>query len=535
MAFNGNITSDFLKLVKIEDVDKQDLINFAATDFLSLRKALIDYIKSVYPLDYNYFAESDLGMMLIELIAYMGHVLSYKSDYLANESYLKTARSRESVKKLMKLIGVRMKGPIAAAANAKVTMNVQKTWDSQTKVVITPQNRVISIVSPEDNLPISYTLYKVGVDGDLDNSNKDGNIEIYRTEVSSSTAVAMTNLVLLEGSLVEETGVFADTESLKSVTLQQSPVIEGSLEAVILGQSGASGIYRQVENLFFASGPSDKVFQYVSDDNYGGTIVFGDNNISKSPSIGDSYIIRYRIGGGTRGNIINNLLDSAITVSFQTTSTIENVDATVNNTSQGTGGADAETIAHAKKYSPLFFRSQNRLVTLQDYKTHANTFITSYGSVGKATATVRRAYSSANIIDIYVLEKASNIQLRKSTPEYKRQLVESINNLKMLTDEVVIVDGLIRSLDLIVTIKMDGKYQSQENAFLNIIRDNILSFFYVDNNDFGKEFTPSDLMHSIFTIPQVRFATVDNVSEAIKVNFNEIIQLNNLTINMTYV
>jgi hypothetical protein len=104
MAFNGTVQSDFLKLVRVADVDKTNLINYAATDFLSLRQSLIDYIKAVYPLEYNYFSESDLGMVLIELVAYMGHVMSYKADYLANENYLRTARSRESVKRLLELI-----------------------------------------------------------------------------------------------------------------------------------------------------------------------------------------------------------------------------------------------------------------------------------------------------------------------------------------------------------------------------------------------------------------------------------------------
>lgn len=62
-------------------------------------------------------------MMLVELVAYMGHILSYKTDFLANESFLKTARMRDSVKKLVQLIGVKMRGPLAAAADARITVS----------------------------------------------------------------------------------------------------------------------------------------------------------------------------------------------------------------------------------------------------------------------------------------------------------------------------------------------------------------------------------------------------------------------------
>lgn len=533
MVFTGKVTSDFLKLVRVEDTDKQRLINFAATDFLSLRQALIDYIKAVYPLDYNYFSESDLGMMLIELVAYMGHTLSYKADYLANENFLKTARSRDSVKKLMQLIGIRMKGPIAAAADAKLTLNQSVPWISKSKLVITPENRVVSVNSPEDGKPLTYTLYKVAPDGDIDTVNSTGNIELYSEEKSSATVFQ--NLVMLEGALVIETGTFADTDALKSVLLAQSPIIEGSIQAFVQGQSATSGVYRQVDNVFFASGGDDKVFQIISNQEYGGTLVFGDNNLGKAPSIGDSYVIQYRVGGGSRGNIINSLVNAEVTVTFDNGAITTPVKCKIENISQGTGGADAETIEHAKKYAPLYFRSQNRLVTLLDYKAFVNSFITSYGSIGKATAVTRRAYSSANIIDVYVLEKASNIQLRKATPEYKRQIAAAINELKMLTDEVVIVDGLIRSIDLIITVRLDEKYRSQESVLKTKIRNKIIQHFYIDSNDFGKEFNPQDLMHSIFEIEEVRFATVDNIPDTVKLNFNEIVQLNNFTVNITYV
>lgn len=535
MAFKGTVESDFLKLAKVEDADKINLINFAATDFLSLRTSLINYIKSVYPLDYNYFSESDFGMMLIELVAYMGHVLSYKSDYLANENFLKTAKSRNSVKKMLELIGIRMKGPIAAASDARITLPSNPGWVTGSYVRVPAEGRVVSITSPEDGLPLSYTLYKVAADGDIDMSNQDGDIIISTDEKASNTVVS--SMVLLEGALVIESGQFSDTEALKSVTLQKNPVIEGSVQAFIEGSVTTAGQYRQVENLFYASGSDDKVFQVLSNDNYGATIVFGDNSIGRVPAIGDTYTIIYRVGGGTRGNIQTSLLNANTQVEFYASPTAAptQLNVTVENSSKATGGSDAETIEHAKKYGPLVFRSQDRLVTLQDFKSFVNSFITSYGSVGKATAVTRRAYSSANIIDIYVLEKSNNIQLRKATPEYKRQIAEAIQEKKMLTDEVIIVDGLIRTLDLVITLRLSKKYQAVENTIKSKVDVRIQNHFSVDNNDFGKEFNPQELLTNIFEVDEVKFATVDNVPDTIKFNFNEICQLNNYTINVVYV
>ena len=100
MTTNLTTTSDFIMLLANRDTEKIEFIDFAATDFNSLLTALTDYVKAFYPQDYNNFSESDLGVFLIELVAYMGSVMSMKADMLAHENFLQTAKDRESVRKL---------------------------------------------------------------------------------------------------------------------------------------------------------------------------------------------------------------------------------------------------------------------------------------------------------------------------------------------------------------------------------------------------------------------------------------------------
>ena len=47
---------------------------------------------------------SDLGITLLELLAYEGDHLSYFQDAVANEAYLDTARQRSSAKKHARLV-----------------------------------------------------------------------------------------------------------------------------------------------------------------------------------------------------------------------------------------------------------------------------------------------------------------------------------------------------------------------------------------------------------------------------------------------
>jgi hypothetical protein len=531
--FTGEVKSDFMKEVFIPDNRRENLIDYSATDFLSLRATIIDYIKAVYPLDYQNFSESDLGMMLVELIAYMGSVLSLKADMLANESFIGTARNRENVKKLLELVGVRMRGPLAAAANARAT-STNALSVSEDALTIPPANRVVTVNSPEDGGLVSYTLYKV-IAGAIDLTNEDSIIHLYKTEANDpDNAQVWDNLALLEGTLVVDRGVFNSYDSIKSINLTQNPIIEGSVSVYVNAPESvnASGAYKQVESIYFASGASDKIFEVNLNDNFGGTIVFGDNIAGISPPVGSTYEVTYRMGGGTRGNVQESFINT-LTTGLIDSDPGKAVDTTVENMSLATGGSDAESVAHAKKWAPLFFKSQDRLVTLEDYVARSARFISSYGSIGKVTAATRKAYSSANIIDVYVLERANNIQLQQASTSFKMELLDFLNEKKMLTDEIVIVDGVVRTLDLVMTISIDKELLPREEQIKARTRDIVLSYFNSDTFDFGDSFILTDFNRVVFTgAEQVRFSEIDNLDSNIVVDFNEIIQLNNVVINV---
>lgn len=522
MTFTNNAQSDFMKLVVFPEDKKASLINYASSDFLSLRDSLVDYIKAVYPLEYDYFVESDLGMMLIELVAYMGAVMSLKADFLANENYLVTARDRNSIRKLFELIGVRLKGPLSSAAQASITFN-----GTAGNVVIPIQNRTITVKSPEDGANLAFTLYKT-VNGVVDTANNTGQIALSLAESVGTAGLTWNNIILQEGALVSDEGEFAATESIKSIPLTEGPVVEGSIDVYInTGDSTTSGAYTEVENIFFASSTTQKIFQVIYDDDYKATVLFGNGIRGVIPPDDSSYIVTYRVGGGSRGNIVSNYINSNITEQGTRV-------GVVTNTTGATGGADAETAFHAKKYGPLTFARQDRVVTLEDYTVFANTFISDYGTVGKATTVARKAYCSGNIIDIYVLEKANNLQVQKASPTFKQQLITALQPKKMVTDEIVVVDGLVRTLDLIVTVKVDRKLQPKDQLIKSKVRNAILDFMAVDNREFGETLVVADLNRVIFEIEEVRISSIDNVPENIKVEFNELIQLNNLLIKIDY-
>ena len=106
----------------------------------------------------------------------------------------------------------------------------------------------------------------------------------------------------------------------------------------------------------------------------------------------------------------------------------------------------------------------------------------------------------------------------------------------MLTDEVVISDGLIRTLDLVVTINLSKNLQGMESTIVTKVSRLINNYFLSDNVDFGDQLVFADLNRVIFDADEVIFSTIDNFDEEIvRVDFNEVVQLNNLVINVNYV
>jgi hypothetical protein len=90
-------------------------IDYMAKDYASFRQALIDLIPTLYP-DWRERHAADLGMTLIELLAYAADHLSYFQDAVANEAFLDTARQRISVRRHARLIDYKMNDGVSARA-----------------------------------------------------------------------------------------------------------------------------------------------------------------------------------------------------------------------------------------------------------------------------------------------------------------------------------------------------------------------------------------------------------------------------------
>ena len=527
-AFDGTVQSDFMRLGQIQELAKSQLIDYSVADFDEFKEALMDYVKAVYPDDYNNFVQSDLGVVFIELFAYLASVLSLKADFLANESYLSTVKTPENLRKVLELIGVKMKGPIASKATALLTPESSVSFAGGDTLTIPSTQRTVTTTSQRDNTQLTYTLYKINkATGLIDEATTAQTGDLLLDYNSYGEGSNFTGLVLLEGTYKTLQGTFSTAQSSKRIRVPDPSIIEGSVFV-----SSGDEVYSEIQSLSLASGSTDAVFEKIYNDDYSCSLLFGDDIRGKNPQNGQDYTVVYRVGGGNRGDIVEGAIRTQVNGLKNGSAPVE---CTITNTTVAAGGANAETVAHAKKYAPYFFRTQYRAVTGEDYTAIANSYAGTTGQTGKALAVARQSGAGGNMIDIYVLAKATDTQLQRASLPFKSDLLNHLNSYKMLTDELTIVDGLVRTVDLVATVFVDrNKLALQENVKADVSRS-ITEYLSYDSMDFGKPLRFPELANFVMNNPDVRFFKVTNYDEDIFVNFNEIIQLNNFELNFEFV
>ena len=94
--------------------------DFQSYDYETLRKSMIDYLRTYYPEDFNDFTESSEYIALIDLIAFLGQSLAFRGDLNARENFIDTAQRRDSIFKLARLISYTPKRNIPASGLLKV-------------------------------------------------------------------------------------------------------------------------------------------------------------------------------------------------------------------------------------------------------------------------------------------------------------------------------------------------------------------------------------------------------------------------------
>lgn len=128
-------------------------INYLAKDYASFRQLILDRLALIVP-DWQERHVPDLGITLVEVLAYVGDHLSYYQDAVATEAYLGTARLRTSVRRHVRLIDYAMHEGVNARAWVTLTTDADRQLPPHVYFITSyagaPADR--HILSAEDDL-----------------------------------------------------------------------------------------------------------------------------------------------------------------------------------------------------------------------------------------------------------------------------------------------------------------------------------------------------------------------------------------------
>lgn len=398
-------------------------VKYAGLDWNTHLDDLRSKIQLQYATDFNDFAVSGQGMMLLDAVAYGLDSLSFYLDRRATDLYLSTARTRRSVAKLARQLGYKMGAAVASSVDLTVSVDNPQSFP----------------------IPVPKGFQFQGPDGLIFESSE----EVTFPAGSSDSA----RIPTYQGETITESFV-GDGEANQVYELARVPddsfVVSGTVKVTVDGDSAV-----EKEFLDFDGGLQFEV-GYNDDPP---TVNFGDGTTGTIPGNGESIVVTYVASRGKAGLVdqgsINDVVRTLV-VGFT------NIDLTVTNPNGSIGGDDPEDIEHAKAYAPKVFKSRKSAVTREDYEALSGSFADSlFGRVAVAQAISSRSASN----DLYLRSRISAIRGYATLPVPVVQA--SVTSGKATLDDVL-------SYTAVVTSSL-ADIGTQTNSILNTYASQIRS------------------------------------------------------------
>lgn len=242
--------------------------------------------------------------------------------------------------------------------------------------------------------------------------------------------------------------------------------------------------------------------------------------------------ITYASGGGLSSNAPSNTITKIGTVQVMNDKSIFSpaevslfndvvTSLAVNNASPATGGKDGDSVEEIRQNALAFFNAQNRLVNAEDYMVRAYAMPPKYGAVAKVfvlqdsqinqimaanTQPVDGSFvtdaAGQNTINMYVLGYDSNKKLAILNDDVKQNIKTYLDQYRILTDEIRIVDGFVVNIGVQFKIVVFKNYNM--NDVLARCIDALKNFFNIDNWQLNQPIVLADVFNVIATIDGVQ-------------------------------
>jgi len=227
------------------------------------------------------------------------------------------------------------------------------------------------------------------------------------------------------------------------------------------------------------------------------------NSLLKTKTLGVSpvnttLVITYRRGGGKKHNVSPGAIQSFGDLKLRfphspdkSSSDLVRRTLTVKNLDAAGGGAPAPTIDELKVHAAAYRNMQSRSVTKQDLLARIYTMPSNFGRVFRAAISSNPNNPLSSIL--YVICRDANGSLTIAPDALKKNLSTYLNEYRLVSDSLDILDAKIINLRVKVDVVVDSNQNA--DAISNVLKRSLASYLQLKHFQIESPLIKSDIMN----------------------------------------
>ncbi len=537
-------------------------INYQSRNFADVRTELLSFVKQYYPDIFNDYNDASVGMMLLELNAAVGDMLSFHTDRMFQETQIDFAQERSSILSMARTFGLKVPGkrPSVTICDFSVVVPVfgdtfdvsycpiieigaqvsggGKVFETTDEIDFTspftsggiPNRLVVPNIDNNGNI-VNYTLTKRemvtnGVTKIFKRTLSDTDVRpFFEVLLPDDNVLSINSIITLEGTSYNNnptTGEFYNENNrwYEVNALADDIVFIEDSTRISDDITVKPGKYKRVDQRFireytdngftkliFGGGTEDISALCDFDVNKSLVNRIGDfiNNTSLglTVSANKTLFVSYRVGGGANTNIgpntINTVTQKNMSVNGSDSSINQRVTNSlkVNNPLPALGGKDEPSVEELRNLVRYNFSSQERCVTIEDYKTRIGLMPGRFGAPFR-----NNVMEIQNKIKVYTLVLDANGELSTSlTSTLRENLATYLSDYRMINDYIEVDNGKVFNLGFEVDLFVDKQFSQSE--IIAQAATTITSYFDINKWGMGDNIYIAQLIEQINNVPGV--------------------------------
>jgi len=527
-------------------------VNYTSRDFNSIKEDLVDHAKRYYPNTYQDFNEAGFGSLMMDSVAYIGDILSFYTDYQANESFIDTASEFQNLVNLGNQTGFKLQqNPsshgivtffVMVPANSTATgpdmryipilkrgsalsskSGARFTLDEDVNFV--NGDTVVARVNSATGAPTFYAIKNYGAvsSGEQKRTILDiGSYEKFRTEnIKDSGITEIISITDSEGhnyyevDYLSQNVIMSSTANRDSATMGLTPEI---LKPMVVPRrfttkNTQSGITLQFGSGIEEEGSDSKILdpsnvaikmygkEYISDAELDPSRLLSSDSMGISPADTQLSVV-YRRNTKKDANVSVNTLTTVSSpileftdIASLTPSLVRQVRGGVECTNESpiVGSIETNNTEELRRRIMNSYGTQRRAVTLKDYETMSYSMPYKFGALKRVKAIKNPNPRRGNLNMAVIAEDATGV-LATANSVLKENLKTWLDKSRMVSDVIEIVDAKIINLGIDFTIV--GDLNKDSNMILQACITKLTDHFSL-RPDIGEAFYITDVYKAL--------------------------------------